>query len=913
MRPLRLVMTAFGPYAKRTELNLAKLGASGIYLIAGDTGAGKTTIFDAIAFALYGSASGDAREAQMFRSKYADESEPTEVELLFDYAGEEYLIKRNPEYARRKKRGEGFAIEKAGATLRLPNGDVKARPREVNAAIVELLGIDRTQFSQIAMIAQGDFLKILMASTDERKKILRRIFRTAPFQALQEKLKSETSELESRHREIAASIAECVADIRLADNAAAPPALNADGATETLLAQTSADAARLEEIERALEKTTRRRDALGKEISEAERQAKLLAAIEALTSELAAAQAELEESEAAFEAADAARAGAKTLERKIAETELRLPEYRELDEKTRIASAKNDALRALAAERETLAREKGRLTSALAALRAESERTEDCDARKLRIARARDDAERAKNAYADLKKLREECDATEAELRGAQSVYAQKSDSASKLAEECLRKEKTYLDSQAGILAESLVPGAPCPVCGSTSHPNAAKKPLDAPTKAELDECKARAERAKKEAADASVAAGRLKGALKAKNESMRNAATALVGESALDRLEVTLETGLREAEAIEEGLRREADELARDIALKAEIEARTPEIASSLANAEQTLATLDSKIISETSETSALCAQIAELKAKLAFPSASDAERSIRERKSRMKRLTDARDAARANRDSRRQNASSLKTRLETSREMLGDGPAPDVAGISSELCRLKAEIAALSAEKNSVAVRLDINKVALRKLAEKKKALAAIDARLRTMSALSDTANGRVSGKPKIMLETFVQASCFDRVVARANARLMVMSDGQYELLRRKNAENNQTQSGLDLDVLDHCNGTTRSVKTLSGGESFKASLSLALGLSDEIQSSAGGIRLDTMFVDEGFGSLDDESLNQAMRALSDLAEGNRLVGIISHVSELKSRIDRQILVTKDSMNGSKAAIVA
>ena len=192
-----------------------------------------------------------------------------------------------------------------------------------------------------------------------------------------------------------------------------------------------------------------------------------------------------------------------------------------------------------------------------------------------------------------------------------------------------------------------------------------------------------------------------------------------------------------------------------------------------------------------------------------------------------------------------------------------------------------------------------------------EKSGDLDSLEKRYAWIKALSNTANGNISGKEKVMLETYIQMTYFDRIISRANTRFMVMSGGQYELKRRKEAENNRTQSGLDLDVIDHYNGTERSVKTLSGGESFKASLSLALGLSDEIQSSAGGVRLDTMFVDEGFGSLDDESLNQAMKALSSLTEGNRLVGIISHVSELKTRIDKQIVVTKEKTGGSKANI--
>ena len=209
-------------------------------------------------------------------------------------------------------------------------------------------------------------------------------------------------------------------------------------------------------------------------------------------------------------------------------------------------------------------------------------------------------------------------------------------------------------------------------------------------------------------------------------------------------------------------------------------------------------------------------------------------------------------------------------------------------------------------------VHTRTDKNAQALQNIRDKMTNLDLVEKRYIWMKALSDTANGNISGKEKVMLETYIQMTYFDRVIARANTRFMVMSDGQYELKRRKEAENNKSQSGLDLDVIDHYNGTERSVKTLSGGESFKASLSLALGLSDEIQASAGGVQLDTMFVDEGFGSLDDESLDQAMRALSNLADGNRLVGIISHVGELKNRIDKQIVVTKEKTGGSRANII-
>ena len=208
-------------------------------------------------------------------------------------------------------------------------------------------------------------------------------------------------------------------------------------------------------------------------------------------------------------------------------------------------------------------------------------------------------------------------------------------------------------------------------------------------------------------------------------------------------------------------------------------------------------------------------------------------------------------------------------------------------------------------------VRTRLSSNAAVKKKIEEKSGELTSLEERWAWVKALSNTANGNITGKEKVMLETYIQMTYFDRILVRANRRLLSMTGGQYELVRRQVADNNRSQSGLELDVIDHYNGTQRSVKTLSGGESFKASLSLALGLSDEVQSSAGGIRLDTMFVDEGFGSLDEESLQQAIRTLAELGEGNRLVGIISHVGELKEKIDRQIVVTKAKTGGSRAEI--
>ena len=251
------------------------------------------------------------------------------------------------------------------------------------------------------------------------------------------------------------------------------------------------------------------------------------------------------------------------------------------------------------------------------------------------------------------------------------------------------------------------------------------------------------------------------------------------------------------------------------------------------------------------------------------------------------------------------------LEATIARVKEQLAEHDEIDLAAEQERRTDLDAEKTRVAKQRQEIHARFAANQITYEKIQKRQAQLGEVEAKWRWVKALADTAGGTLAGKEKIMLETYVQMAYFDRIIARANVRFLVMSGGQYELKRRREAENNRSQSGLELDVVDHYNGSRRSVKTLSGGESFKASLSLALGLSDEIQASAGGIRLDTMFVDEGFGSLDEESLAQAMESLAGLADGNRLVGIISHVPELKQRIEKQILVRKDRGGGSHVEV--
>ena len=341
MRPIKLVMSAFGPYAGVTTLELDKLGTKGLYLITGDTGAGKTTIFDAITFALYGEASGDNRNADMFRSKYADPDTPTGVELTFEYNGKEYYVKRNPAYLRPKKRGGGFTSKAADAELHYPDGRVVAKLKDVNNAIVEIMGIDRNQFTRIAMIAQGDFLKLLLASTDERKKIFQKLFHTKNYWFLQESLKAQSSSLAKEYEKASDSINQYIGGILCEDDnplsvsvcKAMNGEMTAEDVTELLDKLIKEDADAKEEFTGEIDKKEQKIKELTAQIAKAEEQKKAEASLKKSEEKLIEVTEKLNEAKAAMEAANEKKPQITALGEKISALKNELPLYDELEAK----------------------------------------------------------------------------------------------------------------------------------------------------------------------------------------------------------------------------------------------------------------------------------------------------------------------------------------------------------------------------------------------------------------------------------------------------------------------------------------------------------------------------------------------------------------------------------------------------
>ncbi len=499
------------------------------------------------------------------------------------------------------------------------------------------------------------------------------------------------------------------------------------------------------------------------------------------------------------------------------------------------------------------------------------------------------------------------------EIEAAQKKYLSAYEQTEILKAEFGDKNKAFLDEQAGILATTLAEDSKCPVCGSTVHPEPAVLSETAPSEAEIKTAKEAWEKAQSDTARLSAKAGELNGQSEAKKADIVNRAAEIIGDCAFDEIAVGIDKALFELNTslieLNEKIRAEETKAKRATELNKEIpkkETRIKELETTINDSKTSMAALSQEIknLKDTLEKFSKDLEF-ESKAK-AQEAVAELEKKRGQLKQKLEKAYQAFVNCKAEIDKLNGTVNALTTQLKDAEEI-------DVETVKKRQSELTAEKGALTNTITGISSRLDRNREALKNINMGGGRLAEVEAKWTWVKALSNTANGNIGGKEKIMLETYIQMTYFDRILARANTRFMVMSGGQYELKRRTDAENNRSQSGLEMDIIDHYNGTERSVKTLSGGESFKASLSLALGLSNEIQSSAGGIRLETMFVDEGFGSLDDESLQQAMRALYGLTEGNRLVGIISHVSELKEKIDKQIVVTKEKSGGSRAEIIA
>ena len=919
MRPLKLTISAFGSYADKTEIDFEKLGKSGLYLITGDTGAGKTTIFDAITYALYGEASGDNRDdPKMFRSQAASPSTPTEVSLEFEYRGKIYTVKRNPEYERPKARGGGMTKQSAGAELTCLDKSVLSKPKEINQKINDILGIDRSQFAQIAMIAQGEFRKLLFADTNERQKIFQKLFHTENYTELQKRLKDKKNEIENENKAIQTSIKQYISGIESNDYYQMDVAKAKNGQIplgeiiELLNELIQSDHIKYDELTAKQKEFETKITDINSLLQKAEEYNKHERELKDNTSKLSQEQEKLSGLQAELKKAKSREPEIDELTKKINVLESQLPKYSELDRKQKFISELDKKIKKYAQHLVQCSELEEHLKKEISALKSEFESLKNCDVRKEKLESMKKELNDNISKISKLEEDMSDFSVTEKNLDKAQKDYIQKRSAKESKREIYARHERAYLDAQAGILAENLHEGQPCPVCGSLSHPCLATKPENVPDKQELDKLKADMEKADNAVAKASETANSLNTLIDEKRKNISANAKEIFGEIDFDKIpELIEEKNLYCKEQLNE-IEAELKEIETNIQRKNKIEKQIPDKEKELTATADKKAELSKSQSADEATRNSEKSRVSELLEELGeFDSKSLAENEIKKLSDIKKGISEKIKNAENDVIDCKSRISGYDSAIKENEKALKDKAEIDIETEKQHKNDLEKQTDKLSGQIKSVYSRLDSNKKILNNISEQIENSLAVEEKLKWIKPLSDTANGGISGKAKLSLETFIQQTYFDRILERANVRLLVMSDGQYEMKRRLEARDNQSKSGLDIDVLDHWTNSERDVKTLSGGEAFKASLSLALGLSDEIQASAGGICLDTMFVDEGFGSLDEESLHQAMKALSTLSQNNKLIGIISHVSELKNQIDKQIIVTKEKDGSSHIKI--
>ena len=586
------------------------------------------------------------------------------------------------------------------------------------------------------------------------------------------------------------------------------------------------------------------------------------------------------------------------LEVKIAQIQTQISIYQELEEKKKriierkkFLKEKEERLQTQDIEREELQNRLKDDESEKIQLENEPKRQTELLFRKEKLD---SEKEELKQAVENTKKYHFLC----GKLSEIQEQYVDKAQIAKERKTEYDLAYQTFLDGQAGVLAKHLKEGEACPVCGSKEHPKKACGTEYIPSQKELEEVKLKWEQARNQMETASREAAELLGKVNAQKERAAD-------QKQIEEQEKRLTD---EEYELQEQMKSNKKKVERYQLLQNQIQKIQEQITTKQEEREK----ISGQIAALKAEIDIENKQFEEQQQNLRYEDWKQAEIELQNLQT-LKRNSQAEyEAAQKNLQKWNGDMRKLEGKLEQCNKQLENLGEFFVEREQEKKTTLVEQRADYERTLKELQLRLATNQKALLNIEQKSKDIIVLEQKWALVKALSNTANGNISGKEKIMLETYVQMAYFERILQRANVRFMVMSEGQYELARSVVAGNNRSQSGLELDVIDHYNGTRRSVKTLSGGEAFKASLSLALGLSDEVQSRAGGIRLDTMFVDEGFGSLDEESLEQAIKALAGLSEGNKLVGIISHVGELKERIDRQIIVTKEKAGGSRAEII-
>ena len=896
MRPELLTMQAFGPYKDLTTIDFTKLDDHGIYLLTGPTGAGKTMIFDAIMYALYQTGSGEYRNKEdTFRNRNVPIDVKPFVRLTFSVLNKRYTIERTLRY-KAKKDNKNLTDVKVYLKDET-NNQLYTNLKEVNDKIIEIIGVDKNQFVQICMIAQGEFKKILNAKTQDRILIFRKLFNSEKYNELQDAILDDYLGLRRKHDDLTLSLYSVLQNVEIDDrDELLSKYLLSDKVDELLNKQIAKDRIKVDsdsekaklidkqlvDIDISINKALQ----LKKDQEEINKQ-KLL--VNDLNNQRIIVSEKLNKLNGDDELIS-------KIDDHINKINNDLNAYKQLDDLNKKLNSINISIDNTSKKLNKLNDDKQLNDKEIMKLEKIIEDNCDIEAKSLKHSQLLKEWMQQKNVYQKYISDKKILDNDELLLNNKQGIFQDKYNIY--LANKALydKEYDRFLCNQAGILAKDLKDGEACPVCGSTSHVRLAKILDDVYSYEKLDELKKIVEVQSNECLQLSRDIASISAKIKMAKETLDSIVVSDIDE---------INSNIKSLNALLLADKKNNDKY-QDALNKLPLLKENGDKLNGLINDNSHMLV---KLISDKDNVGVYYQDI---KSKLSYDCLDSANKMLNKLKEQKKQILDNIRSLQEKIIGIDNSISASKAIISTLQSKLADSKVFDIDKLNAsknELNKLKSELN--NEIKNTYSI-LDKNIKILNNIKPIYLDINDNEDKLQLISKINDTINGR-SGKEsgKIKLETYVQMKFLDEILIKCNLRLMAMTNDQYSLCRHKEADNRQSQTGLDIDVIDHYNNSIRPVSSLSGGESFKASMALALGLSDEIQASSK-IKLETLFIDEGFGTLDDESLEAMMNILADLSNSNKLIGIISHVEQLKQRIDKQIVVSKDSHGNSKVKMV-
>lgn len=948
MRPLQITLQAFGSYADLTVIDFTKT-TENLFLISGNTGAGKTTIFDALVFALYGEASScqNHKEGLILQSQFrpldGKDLKETFVSLTFEENRQHYTVRRVPRQERAKKRGKGVTVINASVTLTLPDGSIYPL-KETDAKLRELIGLTKEQFMQIAMIAQGEFMELLRAKSDDKKKIFRKLFHTELYDEI-------VREVDRRRADCNQNIADMKTQFQtVISRLCLPPDREETGdlqewkqeiedglflhSEEFLSALQTWNLSLEQEVQTLTQnqaKAQQDRDLCRDAVQAAARLSDLFSHLEENEKERALLKQEEEQR---------LEAGLPTLEEEERQAKVQWEQeaenYHRLRERVEKALAlfqqKEDAQKKcflLEQKQKTACLVLSNIQEEKNSLLAREEKTSselqllerasiDLAEFQKQLQRSRELSLQEQNLQLEKKNLLQ----AESALKEAQETYRRITLSYQQARQTSEQLRSLFLDAQAGLLAASLRDGSPCPVCGSKTHPHpftlSAQTPP--PTEAELKNAEKKTEDLRSKQEEASAAA---EAATATKNERQKTFFSSVQqlffkANTFCRELEVSFAAASGPAETVQMPEMENAIGMLLSASAKT-VHERNEQLKERAKRAEELTSLLHllreegkqkdllleearSKAAEAEKALSAANSERLLLHASSDFESRSAAEAYLQQagekEQAARSRFENAQAGAKRHADA----LLATKTKKQTLLKEIGDRKRPQTEALQQALCAAEEKLTILTERLQKQSHELQENRYALQELSSSSEARHHIFSEYERLDRLYKQMSGNISGS-RMDLETYVQRLYLSKILSSANKRFQEMSGGQYtfRMIRIASAGEGRNK-GLDLMVYSSVTGKEREIRTLSGGESFMAALSLALGMADQIQNTSSAVHLDMMFIDEGFGSLDDLARSKSIRVLKEMADSHRLIGIISHVTELKQEIGNQLLITKD-----------